>query len=202
MIDKAMSQALKGIACVFILMGHWGQRKFDMDMPWGLSKVVWQTTATTALVWFMFFSGYGMSLKQIKSDEYLGKWWKSIKKIFIPCLLTCVIFLAMCAILPDSYTLAETKQLWLPKEIHLLHDLNSFSVVALLPSLLGGGDWYVYCILMFYTIYYCVTYLSEKLNCNQTIMLGCAFIVYWFCAHWYFGPEQGHYYRFVWTCCC
>lgn len=37
-IDKAMSQALKGIACVFILMGHWGQRKFDMDMPWGLLK--------------------------------------------------------------------------------------------------------------------------------------------------------------------
>ena len=48
-----MSQALKGIACVFILMGHWGQRKFDIDMPWGISKVVWQTTATTALVWFM-----------------------------------------------------------------------------------------------------------------------------------------------------
>lgn len=198
-IDKTMSQALKGIACVFILMGHWGQRKFDMDMPWGISKVVWQTTATTALVWFMFFSGYGMSLKQIKSDEYFSKWGKSIKKIFIPCLLTCMVFLAICAILPDSYTLSEAKLLWLPKEIHLLHNLNDYSVAALIPSLLGGGDWYVYCILMFYTIYYVVAYLSEKVNCNQTAMLGCAFVVYWFWAHWFFGPEQGHYYRFVWT---
>lgn len=180
-----MSQALKGIACVFILMGHWGQRKFDMDMPWGISKVVWQTTATTALVWFMFFSGYGMSLKQIKSDEYFSKWGKSIKKIFIPCLLTCMVFLAICAILPDSYTLSEVKLLWLPKEIHLLHNLNDYSVAALIPSLLGGGDWYVYCILMFYTIYYVVAYLSEKVNCNQTAMLGCAFVVYWFWAHWF-----------------
>ena len=36
-----MAVALKGLACVLILLGHWGQRKFDVDMPWGVSKVVW-----------------------------------------------------------------------------------------------------------------------------------------------------------------
>lgn len=194
-----MSQALKGIACVFILMGHWGQRKFDMDMPWGISKIVWQTTATTALVWFMFFSGYGMSLKRIKQGDYLSLWWKSMKKIFIPCLLTCFVFLLVCAILPDSYTYEETKMLWLPKEIHLIHNLNIEACKTLAWSLMGNRDWYVCCILMFYTIYYVITYLSDKFQKNQTILLSIAFVIYWFWAYLYFGVEQGHYFRFVWT---
>lgn len=198
-IDKKMSQALKGIACVFILMGHWGQRKFDIDMPWGVSKVVWQTTATTALVWFMFFSGYGMSLKKISQGEYMRKWWGSMKKIFIPCLLTCFAMLVLCALLPDKFTSEEVKQLWLPNEIHQLHHFDSGYILPLFTSLLGGGDWYVCCILMFYTIYYIVSFLSEKYHKNQTILLGMAFVLYWFWAHWYFGPEKGHYYRFVWT---
>ena len=194
-----MSQALKGIACVFILMGHWGQRKFDIDMPWGISKVVWQTTATTALVWFMFFSGYGMSLKKISQGEYMSKWWGSLKKIFIPCLLTCFVMLLICALLPDKFTPAEVKQLWLPNEIHQLHHFDSGYILTLFTSLLGGGDWYVCCILMFYTIYYVVGFISDKYHKNQTILLGIAFVLYWFWAHWYFGPEKGHYYRFVWT---
>lgn len=198
-IDQTMSQALKGIACVLILMGHWGQRKFDVDMPWGVSKVVWQTTATTALVWFMFFSGYGMSLKRIMLGEHLGKWWKSMKKIFLPCVLTCAAFLLLCAILPDCYTSDEVKNLWLPQEINMLHHLDMATGLALLPSLLGGGDWYVYCILMFYTIFYVTSYIAEKFDCNQTLLLGLAFVIYWLWAYWYFGPEQGHYYRFVWT---
>lgn len=70
-IDKQMAVALKGLACVLILLGHWGQRKFDVDMPWGVSKVVWNTTANIGLVWFMFFSGYGMSLK--KGTEEVGQ---------------------------------------------------------------------------------------------------------------------------------
>ena len=198
-IDKKMSQALKGIACVFVLMGHWGQRKFDGDMPWGVSRVVWQTTATTALVWFMFFSGYGMSLKKISQGEYMSKWWRSMKKIFIPCLLACFVMLLICALLPDNFTSEEIKQLWLPNEIHQLHHLDRSFILPLFTSLLGGGDWYVYCILMFYTIYYIVSFLSEKYHKNQTILLGIAFVLYWFWAHWCFGPEKGHYYRFVWT---
>lgn len=37
-IDKQMAVALKGLACVLILLGHWGQRKFDVDMPGELVK--------------------------------------------------------------------------------------------------------------------------------------------------------------------
>lgn len=194
-----MSQALKGVACIFILMSHWGQRKFDWYMPWGISKVVWQTTANIALTWFMFFSGYGMSLKRIKNGECLGKWWQSMKKIFIPCLLTCLVFLVICAFLPDKYTPEEVSQLWLPKQIHMLHHLDMPTIVALIPSLLGGGDWYVNCILMFYTIYYVATFLSDKFHWNQTLLLGIFFVAYWFGAYFYFGPPQGHYYRYVWT---
>lgn len=77
-IDKQMAVALKGLACVLILLGHWGQRKFDVDMPWGVSKVVWNTTANIGLVWFMFFSGYGMSLKKGTEEVGLDRWWHSI----------------------------------------------------------------------------------------------------------------------------
>lgn len=198
-IDKTMSQALKGVACVFILMGHWGQRKFDVDMPWGISKVVWNVTATTALVWFMFFSGYGMTLKKINEGDFFVMWWNSIKKIFIPCLLICLVMLVVCALLPDCYSQEEVISLWLPKEIHMLHHLDIATSIALIPSLLGGGDWYVYCILMFYSIFYASTYLASRFQWNQTLVLGIAFVIYWFWVHWYFGPEQGHYYRFVWT---
>ena len=64
-VDLTMSNAMKGIACVMILMAHWGQRRFDPNLPWGISKIVWEFSANIALCWFMFFSGYGLSLKKI-----------------------------------------------------------------------------------------------------------------------------------------
>lgn len=55
-IDKQMAVALKGLACVLILLGHWGQRKFDVDMPWGVSKVVWNNRFSLVYVFFWIWN--------------------------------------------------------------------------------------------------------------------------------------------------
>lgn len=67
-IDKKMSNAIKGIACVFVLMGHWATMRIvnnDLHLGGAVSVVVYYLSANIALTWFMFFSGYGMSLKRI-----------------------------------------------------------------------------------------------------------------------------------------
>ena len=63
-IDLPMSQALKGIACVLILMGHYAARLITMDESTTISMMVYRTTANVALALFMYFSGYGLSVKK------------------------------------------------------------------------------------------------------------------------------------------
>lgn len=198
-IDQQMSIALKGMACVFILLGHWGQRKFDIDMPWGVSKLVWHTTANIGLVWFMFFSGYGMSLKRASMENLAHKWWSRMKKIYVPLLFVSMASVILYAILPDCFSAEETKQLWLPITIHQLHNFCMSDMLSIMKCATGWGDWYVTCILMFYTIFYLADYISYKFNWNITILLAIFFCVYYILAYLYYGPLEGHYYRYVWT---
>lgn len=171
-IDKDMSQAIKGIACVLILMGHWGQRRFSVDMPMGVSKMVWLTTANIALVWFMFFSGYGLSLKKLQQSEMVSQWWKRCKKIYLPLLITVVVAFAMYAFLPESFSIEEAKRLWKPEDIHFLHHLQWTDTWTLLSSLFWNYDWYVRCILIFYTIYYVSNYVSKRFCVDLTALMG------------------------------
>lgn len=81
------------------------------------------------------------------------------------------IFCHLCNLARQIY-FRRGSQLWLPEQIHMLHHLDIPTIVALIPSLIGGDDWYVKCILMFYTIYYVATFLSDKFHWNQTLLLG------------------------------
>lgn len=91
-IDLPMSQAMKGVACVMILTSHWGLKRFGGVTDLGhISKVVWSMSAQIALVWFMFFSGYGMSLKQMEKKDIFDKWKKSCLKVYVPCLFICIV---------------------------------------------------------------------------------------------------------------
>ena len=60
--------------------------------------------------------------------------------------------------------------------------------------MLGWGDWYVACILMFYTIFYFAVYISCKYKLNTTILLAIFFCIYYIWAYFYYGPLEGHYY--------
>lgn len=70
-IDLLMSAAIKGISCVLILMGHYvtiRSRVCDISL---FSNIIQSTTATIALTLFMFFSGYGLSVKRTNGGGQL-----------------------------------------------------------------------------------------------------------------------------------
>lgn len=177
-IDKNFSISIKGIACVFILLGHWGQRNnFDISMPWGISKIVWLTTANIALVWFMFFSGYGLSLKCVENKDIFKVWWNRVKKIYMPLLLT-----SICATI-----------------LGLAFNFDLTNPIQLIKSTFGLFDWYVFCILIFYSLFYISLFISNKVNINQTAILTFLLIIYFLIAYRCFGAENAHWYRFPWA---
>ena len=63
-IDLPMSTAIKGISCVLILMGHFAARKIAVEDASRITFFVYRTTANIALALFMYFSGYGSSMKK------------------------------------------------------------------------------------------------------------------------------------------
>lgn len=203
-IDLPTSSALKGIACVFILMGHWANMRIR---PGGfhpgidISKCIWLFSANIALTWFMFFSGYGMSLKRIKAGEYFARWRSSMFKIYVPCLLASVVAFLLYMLLPDKFSPEESVSLWLSPNIYIMHHLASDNNIAsLLWSFFSGnGSWYVGCIIMFYTFFYSASYISEKKRWPFTLVLAIFFLIYFIAAYFYFGPSQAHYYRYCWT---
>ena len=147
----------------------------------------------------MFFSGYGMSLKKGTEEVGLDRWWHRMKKIYVPLFFVSVISVVLYVILPDCFSIGEIKQLWIPETIHQLHNFSMSDMLSIIKNMLGWGDWYVACILMFYTIFYFAVYISCKYKLNTTILLAIFFCIYYIWAYFYYGPLEGHYYRYVWA---
>ena len=63
-IDLQMSTVLKGVACVLILMGHYLKRRNPFIETSLFTQLVYYTSSNIALALFMYFSGYGLSLKK------------------------------------------------------------------------------------------------------------------------------------------
>lgn len=203
-IDKKTSEVMKAIACIFVLMGHWATNLHNSGMELGtVTRVSWYTTANIALCWFMFFSGYGLSLKDSASIVIGREWSERLKKIYLPLLVVCLCAVLVCTLLPD-WGLERT---WagFNKNVHMLHSFEYGYVKPLIMNALGLFDWYVSCILIFYTIFYLTLYLSKKFNVNHTILLGVGMMIYNVVAFYAFGWEQAHYFRFPWifmfSCC-
>ena len=54
LIDKKTSIVIKGIACVFVLMGHYGTWLINSEREVGvITTIVTHTTANIALTWFI-----------------------------------------------------------------------------------------------------------------------------------------------------
>lgn len=201
-IDKEMSNAIRGIACVFVLMGHWATMRIvnnEFHLGGVISVVIYYLSANVALTWFVFFSGYGMSLKRISLNNCRTNWWKSVKKIYCPLLLVSVISVVYYAFLPDIYSIDGCRSLYLPDTIYQIHHLSSNYIIPILQQSVGWADWYVVCILIFYSIFYISSYLSNKYKWNVTLLLSLFLIGYYLFAFFYFGPSQAHYFRYVWV---
>lgn len=197
-IDLPMSSVLKGIACVLILMGHFAARKIAIDDASRITFMVYRTTANIALALFMYFSGYGLSLKK-PSGGYLTTWYKRIKKVYIPMLLTCVVAMVLYAVLPVKFSLEESEMLSVPKDIWILHNFSPKYLKTLLPHLFGWKDWYVFCILIFYSIFYLSQSLTRSNPANQTWMLWLMMVAYFAFAYFFFGKAEAHWYRYCWV---
>ena len=59
--------------------------------------------------------------------------------------------------------------------------------------------WYVWCIIMYYVIFYTADYLSKKYRMSSTIFLVCMLMLYYIVAFNILGPTLAHYYRLTWA---
>lgn len=192
-IDLDMSFILKGVACIFILTGHYVKYTNQILVHGDISKLVYYTTANIGLTWFMFFSGYGLSLKNKVGKEVF---FNRLKKVWLPLLYICCIATILYALLPNRFSLTEIE---LYKISPFINEIKELDFIAIIKSLFGWLDWYVYCIMIFYSIYYLATYISDKFKISTTILLSLFFAVYFIWAYLYFGKEDAHWYRYIWA---
>lgn len=198
-IDLSMSQALKGIACVLILMGHFCSRLKTMSEATPFSTLVYMTTANVALSLFMYFSGYGLSVKPKNGGGYLTIWYKRIKKVYIPLLLVCFISMALYVVLPVKFSIEESETLQVSKDIIYIHNFSPNYLKILFVHLFGWNDWYVLCIMIFYSLYYLSLSLTKNNPSTQTFALWLMMVAYFIFAFIYFGKAEAHWYRYCWT---
>lgn len=197
-IDLPMSSALKGIACVFILMGHYASRMINSGESSIISRLVYLTTANIALTLFMYFSGYGLSVKKT-NDGGIPIWILRLKKVYLPLLFTCMIAMAFYAVLPVKFTIEESTTLSIPSDIWYIHNFSQESWDILLPHLFGWKDWYVFCIIIFYTLFYLSLAITKARPENQTWVLWLFMVVYFVFAFFFFGKVEAHWYRYCWA---
>lgn len=195
-VDLNMSNAMKGIACVFVLMGHWKLLAIPAGahIPWGVSRLVWTFTANIALFWFMFFSGYGLSKKNYDGVAIGGVWCKRVTKIYLPLLMVCVVMVIIQALLPFKEN--ETYGL---ETFTMLHNICADNIATILLRSLGWADWYVICILYFYSFFYLSLWLSKKMNISQTYILFVFLLMYLALAIPLCAYNRAHYYRYCWV---
>lgn len=194
-VDKVFSQLMKGIACLFILFGHYGQRKIALFTDVGfITKATWHLTANIGLVWFMFFSGYGLSLANIKN--VFSSWRRRVLKVYLPLLFVSIISLILYFILPNKFSVEEAKILWLSPQIEILH--SGESLYKIIPFLFGWPDWYVFCIIILYSIFYFSVFCSNKFHISQTTLLFIILLIYFICSYFICGSANAHWYRYIW----
>lgn len=199
-IDFSFSQAIKGLACVMILMGHY--RTFflpDDDMELDVTTIVGMSSANIALFFFMFFSGYGLSLKDYSNVILMREWIKRIKKILYPLFITGITMLLLYALLPDNMSQLEAASFHVSRILHEVHNVSMENISTIILAGLGWGDWYVTCIIMFYTLFYLSLFIWKTTRINQTIALSVLMLCYFVWAYFFYGPSEAHYFRYPWV---
>ena len=103
------------------------------------------------------------------------------------------------ALLPVKFTVEESLMLSVPKDIWYIHHLSQDFWGILVPHLFGWKDWYVFCIMIFYTLFYLSLSITRKQPENQTWVLWIMMIVYFVFAYFFFGKPEAHWYRYCWA---
>lgn len=200
-VEKKTSIIIKGIGCVFVLMGHYVDRTYNLEIiGWGIPRAIYCTTANIALVWFVFFSGYGLSIKSYDCGIILRHLWLSrILKVYLPLIFVCLFSLLLFILLGSSFLYSN--EIKLPQVIYYLHNpqWNMVKAKEFLVYGLGIRDWFVVCIIYFYSLFYLSIYLSRLIKLNHSICLSIVLLLYYILALNIYQAEQAHFFRYPWA---
>ncbi|PWJ55900.1 MULTISPECIES: acyltransferase [unclassified Fibrobacter] len=201
-LDKNISSALKGISCLMILLGHFAQMQLDYTIgdPKSLNSIVSWTLPNIALAWFMFISGYGLTKKNQDPNSLKKECLSRNLKVFLPMIATFCISLILYVILPIKFNNQEISFYHIPDEAVLI---KRFCITDIPYILLGSirWYWYVWCIIIFYTIYYTSIYISTHIFSGKKASWTLLFllVLYYIAAFNILGQSLAHYYRLTWA---
>lgn len=199
-IDYDFSQAIKAVSCIMILMGHYRSFVLPEEMRYSFfTNIIGMSSANIALFFFMFLSGYGLSLKESSCMNLSHEWWNRMKKIYLPLLFTCCVMIVIYSFIPNPFTQDYADSFHLSSVFHAVHEYDGNNIATIFRGLFGWGDWYVTCILMFYSIFYLSLYISKKVKKSHTIVLGAMMMIYFIWAYFYYGAPEAHYFRYPWV---
>lgn len=202
-IDRNYSSVLKAIGCVLVLVGHYEAHiHLSNDDLSKLGGLIYCTTANVGLVWFMFISGYGLSLSNMPG-HILPIALRRYSKVYLPLLFISVLSLCLYAILPVPDE-AYLERYTVSKLLMVMHNVTSQNIIDAIIWGVGLIDWYVMCIIMFYTLFYIARYLSRTIGVlrsaqGETIVLSFLLLLYYIIAFQVAGYENAHYYRLTWA---
>lgn len=201
LFDRSASNFLKGISCIFILIAHFYsmQHLYDnKDISWlHISKLCGQFSANSALVIFMFISGYGLSISHSRKESFFFFCKHRLWKIYKPLLIVSLVSIIFYMILPNSYSIEELSHYFINSIVYKSHFPTQYPTDIIL-SALGYLDWYVCCISIFYIIHWISNYFFNTRFSKSSILL-LLMIIYYIIAYFYIGKEQAHFYRFPWA---
>lgn len=193
--DKNYSVALKGVACIMILLGHY--QGIPCLKHHSIVSLLASYSTNIALVWFMFTSGYGLSLS--KESNSLVNCLRRCSKVFLPMIFVFIISLILYYFLPLRFGIDRAEDSAIPLELFKLHDINMSDILYILEGSIRWY-WYVWCILVFYIAFHLSGYIaSSKDIWNRTGILFILLSIWYIFAYFVLGESLAHYYRLTWA---
>lgn len=197
-LDRQYSAALKGMACIMILMSHYEMMIHEDALHRGIAAFVGCTASNMALVWFMFISGYGLTVSKSGISNHIRGVCERCSKVFFPMLFIFCISLFLYLFIPLNLPISAIKELVMPKELYIFNGIIPFDLRTFVIAPVKWY-WFVWCILMYYIIFYLSDYLSQKYKVSSTYFLMGLLVVYYICAYHILGLSFAHYYRLTWA---
>ena len=204
-LGKDFSNVLKGVGCILVMIGHFGKHMHGVhESGLWLGNLVYMTAPNIGLVWFMFISGYGLTVSYNKNREQniVDQAKNRLEKIFKPLLLVTITSIFVYIAFPIDNQLIER---YTPLPIvDWVNNYQASNIPDILLYLFGWGDWYIVCIVAFYIIFYFVSFVNNRLTSqNQSssfsIILTLFLVCYYILAFVFIGKHYAHYYRLTWA---
>ena len=154
-LNKKQTTCINGIFVVFVFLSHFGQYE---AMPWnGILLAIGQLMVAP----FLFFSGYGiMEQIQKRGVSYIDSMpRKRILKFYIHFCMALTIYLVLSFVLGKGYSLSR-----------ILLSFTGWSSI-------GNSNWYVFAILVMYSIVYISFKCFKKQNLSICVLLTLLYIV-------------------------